>query len=63
MDEQAREELIEELIVRLRTEGAPEGTWLIDLTAARQVARDAFELVDDLLARLEAALIEGFRNL
>lgn len=60
MDEREREQLVEELIARLKAEGVPEGAWLVDITGARQALHDAYGLLDDLLARLEDALIQGF---
>lgn len=52
VDEQARDEIVEALIERLRVEGVPEGTWLVDIAQARAALREA----DALLLRLERAL-------
>lgn len=49
--------LIEELVERLREEGAPTGTWLVDLTSVRRDLRAAFERTDALLQDLQEALL------
>lgn len=61
MDEREREQIVEALVERLRIEGVPEGTWLVDITATRQALRDAFGVADDLLGRLQDALVDALR--
>jgi len=55
MNEQERANLVDDLVSRLRVEGAPAGTWLIDIGRVRSALRDA----DSLLFRLQEAIVEG----
>jgi hypothetical protein len=52
-----RAHLIDELVDRLRSEGAPGGTWLIDLTQVRQSLRLAQDQVERLRDEMDAALM------
>lgn len=53
-----REQLVDEIVERLRTEGAPQGSWLVDIAGARYSLRG----VDDLLRRLELAITSQFER-
>lgn len=53
MDERERKQLIEDLVGRLRKEGAPEGAWLLDIEHARRCLEES----DDVLRRLRDAII------
>lgn len=55
MEERERDQLLEDLVARLRAEGAPEGSWLLDIDQARA----ALQQVDDLLRRLREAIISS----
>lgn len=55
MGEENREGLADELIERLRSEGIPEGTWLIDIELARKALRQA----DEVLRKLQQAIIRA----
>lgn len=55
LDEREREEMITDLVGRLRAEGAPQGTWLVEIAQAR----DQIATVDSLLRRLSAAIIDS----
>jgi hypothetical protein len=46
-------ELLESLIAALEVRGVPQGTWLVDISRARQALQEA----DGLLRRLEDAII------
>lgn len=46
-------ELLDALVERLRAEGAPAGTWLLEIEQAREALRAA----DSLLRRLSDALV------
>lgn len=59
MDDREREELLDALIDRLRSQGAPQGVWLVDIAQARQ----ALQAADSLLMRLHDALIDGLSPL
>jgi len=48
-----RADLIDDLVARLRVEGAPSGTWLVDIAHVRKSLRGA----DDLLRRLQVAIV------
>jgi hypothetical protein len=54
MDDREREDLLDALVERLRREGAPAGEWLVDVMRARA----AIGHLDELLRRLQAALLE-----
>jgi hypothetical protein len=58
MDERQREQLLEDLVERLREEGAPGGTWLLEIDAARGDLHRA----DDLLRRLRDVIIQSCRD-
>ena len=47
--------LVEEIVQGLEVRGVPSGAWLIDVARARQSLREA----DDLLRRLEDAIIRS----
>jgi hypothetical protein len=47
------EELLNELLERLRAEGAPQGMWLVEISQARE----QLQSIDALLRRLTAAII------
>jgi hypothetical protein len=49
------EELVESIVSALAARGVPAGTWLVDVVCVRQALRDA----DDLLRRLEDAIIRA----
>jgi hypothetical protein len=49
------EELVESIVSALEARGVPAGTWLVDVVCVRQALRDA----DDLLRRLEDAIIRA----
>ena len=53
MDESERKDLVDALLDELARRGVPEGAWLADIARAR---RDLAQ-VDDLLRRLENALM------
>jgi hypothetical protein len=52
----------EELALILRAEGTPEGAWLLDLSVTRRNLRLAWEEADDLLGRLQSALVDKRRD-
>jgi hypothetical protein len=58
VDDRERDELVEALIQRLKVEGAPAGTWLVDIAQARRVLSASYYQVDELLERLQDALLE-----
>lgn len=51
-----------EVLDGLAERGVPEGTWLIDITEARQGLRKAWEHNDDLLGRLQDAILKQASN-
>lgn len=55
MDDRERQELLDALVDRLRSEGAPQGTWLVEIAQAREHVA----AVDGLLRKLAAAIVEG----
>lgn len=52
LNERDREDLIDELVARLRIDGVPKGAWLFDIGRVRAALREA----DELLLRLERAI-------
>ena len=48
-----RDQLVDSLIAALEVRGVPQGTWLVDISRARQALQEA----DGLLRRLEDAII------
>jgi hypothetical protein len=58
MEEREREQLIDDLLERLKAEGAPEGTWLLEIDEVREALRQA----DDILRRLRDAIITAARD-
>jgi hypothetical protein len=46
---------VDELVERLRSEGAPQGIWLIEIAQAREALQQA----DALLRRMSSAIVEG----
>lgn len=54
MDDQEREELVADLLNAIEIRGLPAGAWLFAVRDARR----AITRVDDLLYRLEQALLE-----
>jgi hypothetical protein len=61
MEQEERDSLLDDLMERLRTEGVPAGTWLIDLTASRRDLRRIDRRLADLGDELEEALTEARR--
>ena len=57
MTSDERDELVEELLARLWKLGVPEGDWLLDITTVRRQLRLSWEAADDLLTRLQEALM------
>ncbi len=55
VDEREREELVDALLDRLRSEGAPAGAWLVDIAEVRRALQEA----DALLRRLQDAIMRG----
>jgi hypothetical protein len=53
MEDDDRNELLDALLARLKEEGVPQGTWLIEIALVREALRAA----DSVLRRLEDALI------
>lgn len=49
------EELLAALLERLRSEGAPQGVWLVEIEQVRAALQGA----DDLLRRLADAIVNG----
>lgn len=54
VEEREREQLVDSLLDRLRTEGAPQGVWLVEIAQAR----DQLASIDSLLRRLAAAIVD-----
>lgn len=61
MEDRTPDELVDALMERLRAEGAPAGTWLIDITASRRDLRRVVRRLADLGEELEDALAEARR--
>lgn len=55
MDEQERQDLLEELLRALDERGVPAGAWVVEIDQAR----DALAGVDELLRRLRSAILRG----
>ena len=55
-------DLVREVLDGLAERGVPEGTWLIDITEARRELRQAWERNDDLLGRLQDAILTQASN-
>jgi hypothetical protein len=55
VDQGERSALVDDLVERLDQRGVPEGAWLVEIAQVRASLRSA----DDLLRRLEAAMIRG----
>jgi hypothetical protein len=57
MDASEREQLVRDVVDALAERGVPQGTWLADIGLAREDLRR----IDDLLRRLEGALVGAVR--
>lgn len=59
MDDEERQGLLNALMERLRSEGAPAGVWLVEIDQAR----NQLATIDSLLRRLASAIVDGMPTL